>query len=53
VGTWKLEQKQGEAKIVVEPFEGLGDEVMRPLEDEVLRLGRFLRVPATLSIIVP
>jgi hypothetical protein len=53
VGTWRLKRKRAGAEITVEPFEGLSDEVMSPLEAQVDRLGSFLQVPATLRIAAP
>jgi hypothetical protein len=50
VGTWRLKRKRGGAEITVEPFEGLDEEVLSPLRDQVLSLGSFLQAPATLSV---
>ncbi len=44
-GTWKLLQSRGGRVIEVNPFEGLGEEILGPLEDQVHKLGLFLEVP--------
>jgi hypothetical protein len=41
-GIWKLVKSRGDQMVEVEPFIGLGDEVLGPLEEQVRKLGRFL-----------
>jgi hypothetical protein len=52
-GTWKTKRGRDGLVVVVEPFEGLGDQVMDALEDEVRELGRFYDLEATLSLAAP
>jgi hypothetical protein len=52
-GIWKLVQSRSGRVVKVEPFEGLGDEVLRPLEDQVRKMGRFLETTVTLSVLTP
>jgi hypothetical protein len=49
-GTWKAKRRRGGLLVTVEPFADLGAEIMRALEDEVLELGCFLEVSATLTV---
>jgi hypothetical protein len=50
-GTWRLVRKMGSRVVEVQPFEGLGDEVLDPLESQVRRLGLFLEGLLTLSVL--
>jgi hypothetical protein len=52
-GTWRLKRRSSGFVVVVEPFESLGVEVMRALEDEVRELGRFLEGSASLRVVTP
>jgi hypothetical protein len=52
-GIWRLVKSRGDQVVEVEPFEGLGDEVMHPLENQVRKLGRFLEANTTLNISPP
>jgi hypothetical protein len=47
-GTWRLVRSHSERIVEVESFEGLSDEILDPLEDQVRKLGRFLGVPVAL-----
>lgn len=53
VGTWKTKRRSDHVDLLVEPFEGLADEILPPLEAEVADLARFLGEEAVLIIEEP
>jgi hypothetical protein len=52
-GTWKTKRSRGSLSLVVEPFESLGPEVTRGLEEEAEDLGRFLGLNIALNLASP
>jgi len=49
-GTWKTKRSRGGLSLVVEPFESLGPDVVRGLEEEAEDLGRFLELEVALNL---
>lgn len=49
VGTWKGQRKKNDMDVLIEPFEQLAPEVYPGLEAEVVDLGRFLEMQASLQ----
>lgn len=50
VGIWKSKREKNQLTAIVEPFEPLMADVVEGLENEVVDLGRFLEVPASLQM---